>query len=192
MMVYPTFHVSLLCPFRGDSHPLRTSPAPPPVIIDDQEEQEITEIKAARVSGKLQYLLQWERCINASDMGRCCECTCGYKLEDFHHSNPRFPGPLSGSLFILPGQSSLPSIPTAKSPFENTVRNSSRRGQSVTLSFLLCLDRPEDSPPYMSCSVHSQATSLSHNIAFFSLVYSHSCVQSSSVFLSYDNFNFFP
>jgi hypothetical protein len=64
MKVHPVFHVSLLEPSASDSLPgqLDSQPEPPPIIVDDQEEWEVSEILDSRYFGcsrTLKYLVRW-------------------------------------------------------------------------------------------------------------------------------------
>jgi hypothetical protein len=98
--VYPVFHVSMLELSTPNSIPDHT---PPPVIIDEEPEYEISEIlnsKLDRRRGcKLLYLVRWSRYkgtnkktswIPANELGHAFEI-----VSEFHLCYPNKPGPLS-------------------------------------------------------------------------------------------------
>ena len=49
--IHPVFHVSMLEPATPNSFEGQTLPAPPPVIIQDEENYEISEILDSRIDG---------------------------------------------------------------------------------------------------------------------------------------------
>lgn len=92
---HPVFHVSLLEPYQVNDIPGRLVPEPPPIIIDGQEEFEVTEISNSRFAkGKgFQYLVHWlgyqkptwEHIANVSH--------CKDLIEEFHVRYPNKPKP---------------------------------------------------------------------------------------------------
>ena len=62
MRIHPVFHVSLLEHAATNPFPGQTTPAPPPIEIDGEEEYFVDSILDSRLYGrgrKLQYLVKW-------------------------------------------------------------------------------------------------------------------------------------
>jgi hypothetical protein len=60
MKIHPTFHVSLLDPYKKSTIPDRTQSPPPPVNIDDPTIYEVEQILDSRLfRRKLQYKVRW-------------------------------------------------------------------------------------------------------------------------------------
>ena len=61
MKIHPTFHASLLEPYKESTLPLRTQPPPPPIEMDDGDEWEVEEILDSKfIRRKLYYLVKWK------------------------------------------------------------------------------------------------------------------------------------
>ncbi|PRP78085.1 hypothetical protein PROFUN_13894 [Planoprotostelium fungivorum] len=59
--IYPVFHTSLLTPYVENTLVGRKRPAPPPVVIDGEQEYEVKAILDVRKRyGKTQYLVSWK------------------------------------------------------------------------------------------------------------------------------------
>ncbi|PRP74940.1 retrotransposable element protein [Planoprotostelium fungivorum] len=59
--IYPVFHTSLLTPYVENTLVGRKRPAPPPVVIDGEQEYEVEAILDVRKRyGKTQYLVSWK------------------------------------------------------------------------------------------------------------------------------------
>ncbi|PRP73341.1 retrotransposable element protein, partial [Planoprotostelium fungivorum] len=59
--IYPVFHTSLLTPYVENTLVGQKRPAPPPVIIDGEQEYEVEAILDVRKRyGKTQYLVSWK------------------------------------------------------------------------------------------------------------------------------------
>ena len=99
--VHPVFHVSMLEPAVLNG---RVQPPPPPIMVDDEPEFEISEILDTKINSchhacKLLYLVRWKgyegtneetSWILASELGHVSEL-----VVDFHKAYPAKPGPLS-------------------------------------------------------------------------------------------------
>ena len=60
MKVHPVFHVELLTKHETDTIPGRRQKPPDPVLVDEEEEYEVQEVRQSRRNrGKLQYLVHW-------------------------------------------------------------------------------------------------------------------------------------
>ena len=61
MHIHPVFHVSLLEPHKSSTIPGRSSPLPPPIIVDSEEEFEVEEVLDSKFMRKrLFYLVKWK------------------------------------------------------------------------------------------------------------------------------------
>ena len=102
--VHPVFHVSMLQPAPPNQIPNRVQPPPPPVLVDDEPEFEISEILDSKVDNrhhacKLLYLVRWTgyegtnketSWILATKLGHASEL-----IADSHKAYLAKPGPLS-------------------------------------------------------------------------------------------------
>ena len=102
--VHPVFHVSMLEPAVLNMIPDQVQPPPPPIMVDDEPEFEISEILDTKIDNrrhacKLLYLIHWTgykgtdeetSWILASELGHASEL-----VTDFHKAYPAKPGPLS-------------------------------------------------------------------------------------------------
>ena len=97
--IHPVFHVSLLEPFHPDDTPNRVHEPPPPVVVDNELEYEVSRIQDSRYRhGRLYYLVEWLGYEN-NDSERvtweAAENVSGSPrhIKDYHNSHPRKPGP---------------------------------------------------------------------------------------------------
>ena len=61
MKIHPVFHISLLEPYKDINIPGRSTPPPPYIEIDGQEEFEVQSILDSRIHrNQLQYLVEWK------------------------------------------------------------------------------------------------------------------------------------
>src|SRR6266481_1310406 len=102
-VVHPVFHVSMLEPAFPNPIPDRVQPPPPPILVNDEPEFEISEILDSKIDNrrracKLLYLVRWTgyegtneetSWILMSELGHASEL-----VTDFHASYPAKPGPL--------------------------------------------------------------------------------------------------
>ncbi len=102
--VHPVFHISMLEPATLNPIPDRVQPPPPPIMVDDEPEFEISEILDTKVDKrcracKLLYLVRWTgyegtdeetSWILASELGHASEL-----VSDFHAAYLAKLGPLS-------------------------------------------------------------------------------------------------
>ncbi|MBW0557332.1 hypothetical protein O181_097047 [Austropuccinia psidii MF-1] len=59
--IHPVFHISLLEPVKTSSIPNRHQEPPTPIIIEEEEEREVSQILESKLKrGKLWYLVKWE------------------------------------------------------------------------------------------------------------------------------------
>ena len=101
---HPVFHVSMLEPAFPNTIPDRVQPPPPPVMVNDELEFEISEILDTKIDNhrracKLLYLVHWTgykgtdketSWILTSELGHASEL-----VMEFHAKYPAKPGPLS-------------------------------------------------------------------------------------------------
>ena len=93
MNIHPVFHVSLLEPYVGSN---RTEDAPPPVLVEDEEEYEVEQVLDSRLHyRRLQYLVKWKGYSDTEnswlpepDLKHAAELT-----EEFHRRYPDKPRP---------------------------------------------------------------------------------------------------
>ncbi|MBW0482208.1 hypothetical protein O181_021923 [Austropuccinia psidii MF-1] len=58
--IHPVFHISLLEPVKTSTIPNWHQEPPPPIIIEDNEEWEVSQILDSNIKkGKLWYLVEW-------------------------------------------------------------------------------------------------------------------------------------
>jgi len=103
--VHPVFHISMLEPATPNPIPDRFQPPPPPIIVNDEPEFEISEILDSKIDNrrracKLLYLVRWTgyegtdeetSWILASELGHAAS----ELVVDFHSAYPAKSGPLS-------------------------------------------------------------------------------------------------
>ncbi|MBW0465515.1 hypothetical protein O181_005230 [Austropuccinia psidii MF-1] len=91
--IHPVFHISLL-------EPVKTSRPSPPIIIEEEEEWEVSQILDSKLKrGKLRYLVEWKGFSQDSERFTW-EPTekltnCPELVKDFHSLYPDKPGPNS-------------------------------------------------------------------------------------------------
>ncbi|MBW0548377.1 hypothetical protein O181_088092, partial [Austropuccinia psidii MF-1] len=98
--IHPVFHISLLEPVNTSTIPKRHQAPPLPIIIEEEEEWEVSQILDSRIKrGKLWYLLEWKAFSQDSErstweptesLKNCLEL-----VVDFHSLYPHKPGPNS-------------------------------------------------------------------------------------------------
>jgi len=102
--IHLVFHVSMLEPAPPNQIPNRVQPPPPPVLVDDEPEFEISEILDSKLDNrhracKLLYLVRWTgykgtdeetSWILATELGHTSKL-----ITDFHKAYQAKPGPLS-------------------------------------------------------------------------------------------------
>jgi hypothetical protein len=95
MKIHPVFHVSLLQPVDPD---FRVDVQPPPVIVDDTLEYEVSSILDSRIRrNRLEYLVHWK---GYGPSERTWEPSANLAnskelVQAFHQQYPKRPGPLS-------------------------------------------------------------------------------------------------
>ncbi|MBW0569931.1 hypothetical protein O181_109646 [Austropuccinia psidii MF-1] len=98
--VHPVFHVSLLEPVKQSTIPKQHQLPPPPVLVELQEECEVTQVLDSKFKrGKLWYLVEWKGFSEAAERTiweRASNLTRSPDLvKDFHSLYPEKPGPNS-------------------------------------------------------------------------------------------------
>ena len=96
MKIHPVFHVSLLEPIATDPLPGQTQPPPPPVIVDENEEFEISEILDSRYKGRsahktIEYLVKWTGYDHPTWEPSDNLENSPLAVEDFHNRYPNKP-----------------------------------------------------------------------------------------------------
>ena len=93
MKIWPTFHVSLLDPYKANTIPGRTQSPPPPVSIDDPTIYEVEEIlDSRRRRRRLQYKVRWTGYGPEDDQWvPASEVNSGELTEAFHAKYPGKP-----------------------------------------------------------------------------------------------------
>ncbi|MBW0573720.1 hypothetical protein O181_113435 [Austropuccinia psidii MF-1] len=96
--IHLVFHISLLEPVKTSTIPNRHQDFPPPIIIEEEEEWEVSQILDSKLKRRtLWYLVEWkgfskdsERCTwkPAENLKNCPE-----NVKDFHSLYPDKPGP---------------------------------------------------------------------------------------------------
>src|SRR6266481_6182608 len=108
-VVHPVFHVSMLEPAFLNPIPNHIQPPPPPILVNDEPEFEISKILDSKIDNhhcacKLLYLIHWTgykgtdeetSWILASKLGHASEL-----VIDFHASYPAKPGPLPSPSYL--------------------------------------------------------------------------------------------
>ena len=61
MRIHPVFHASLLEPYKGNTLPGHTQPAPLPIVVEGELEYVVDRILDSKIDrGKLKYYINWE------------------------------------------------------------------------------------------------------------------------------------
>ncbi|MBW0561725.1 hypothetical protein O181_101440 [Austropuccinia psidii MF-1] len=98
--IHPVFHISLLEPVKISRIPNRHQEPPPPIIIEGEDEWEVSQILASNLKrGKLWHLVEWKGFSQYSERFTW-ESTenlknCPQLVKDFHSLYPDNPGPNS-------------------------------------------------------------------------------------------------
>ncbi|MBW0490991.1 hypothetical protein O181_030706 [Austropuccinia psidii MF-1] len=98
--IHPVFHVSLLEQFKTSTIPNWHKEPSPPIIIEKEEEWEVSQILDSKIKrGKSWYLVEWKG-LSKDPEGSACEPTenhnnCPEPVKDFHSLYPYKPGPNS-------------------------------------------------------------------------------------------------
>jgi transposase InsO family protein len=92
--IHPVFHSSLLEVYYPNTIPERVTPAPPPVLIDEQLEWEVASILDSRRMGRgIQYLVRWKGHPGEDSWEPSRNIThCSNLLQDFHRTHPEAHG----------------------------------------------------------------------------------------------------
>ncbi len=61
MRIHPVFHAKLLEPYKASTLTGRTTPAPPPILVENELEYVVEEVLDSKIDrGKLRYYIEWE------------------------------------------------------------------------------------------------------------------------------------
>jgi hypothetical protein len=97
MRIHPVFHVSLLSPYRANTIPGRQqAPAPPPIVIDGNDEWELEKILDSRIHyRKLQYYVDWKGYTPAERTWEPADCLANAPelVKEYHRQFPQRPSP---------------------------------------------------------------------------------------------------
>ncbi|MBW0489103.1 hypothetical protein O181_028818 [Austropuccinia psidii MF-1] len=98
--IHPVFHISLLEPVNTSKIPNRQQELPPPIMIEEEEEWEVSQILDSNLKrGKLWYLAEWKGFSQDSERSTW-EATenlknCPDLIKNFHSLYPEKAGPNS-------------------------------------------------------------------------------------------------
>ncbi|MBW0520528.1 hypothetical protein O181_060243 [Austropuccinia psidii MF-1] len=110
--IHPVFHISLLEPVKTSTIPNRHQEPPHPIIIEEEEEWEVSQVLYSKIKrGKLWYLVEWKG-FSQDPERSTWEPTKNLKnlpelLKDFYSFYPDNPGPNSSrarSIIFLSGE----------------------------------------------------------------------------------------
>ncbi|MBW0490026.1 hypothetical protein O181_029741 [Austropuccinia psidii MF-1] len=96
--IHPVFHISLLELVKISTIPNWHQELPPPIIIEEEEEWEVSQILDSKIKrGKLSYLVEWKD-FSQDPERSTWEPTKNLKnfpelMKDFHSLYPDKPGP---------------------------------------------------------------------------------------------------
>ncbi|MBW0521464.1 hypothetical protein O181_061179 [Austropuccinia psidii MF-1] len=98
--LHPVFHISLFEPAKTSTIPNRNKNPPCPIIIEEEDEWEVSQILDSKFKrGKLWYLVEWKGFSQdperstwepAKNLKNCLEL-----VKNFHSLYPEKPGPSS-------------------------------------------------------------------------------------------------
>ncbi|MBW0561372.1 hypothetical protein O181_101087 [Austropuccinia psidii MF-1] len=97
---HPVFHISLLEPVKTSTIPNAHQEPPPPIIIEDKEGWDVSQILDSKLKRrKLWYLAEWEGFSQHSERSTLEPAenlkNCPELVKDFHSLYPEKPGPNS-------------------------------------------------------------------------------------------------
>ncbi|MBW0528132.1 hypothetical protein O181_067847 [Austropuccinia psidii MF-1] len=110
--IHPVCHISLLKPVKTSTIPNRHQEHPPPAIIEEEEELEVSQILDSKFKrGELWYLVEWKGSSQDSERSTW-EPTenlknCPELVKDLHYLYPENLGPNSSralSFMVLGGE----------------------------------------------------------------------------------------
>ena len=95
LQVHPTFHVSLLKPFRPSPFPSRVPQPSPPIDVQGEEEFEVEQLlDSRRRRGRIQYLVRWKGYGSQDDSWEDVRDVHAPRLQRlFHRRFPDLPCP---------------------------------------------------------------------------------------------------
>ncbi|MBW0547605.1 hypothetical protein O181_087320 [Austropuccinia psidii MF-1] len=98
--IHPVFHISLLEPVKTSAIPNWHQEPPPPTIIEEKEEWEVSQILDSMLKRrKLWYLVEWKGFSQDSEISTWESAenlkNCFELVKDFHSLYPDKPGPNS-------------------------------------------------------------------------------------------------
>src|SRR6201996_8406018 len=88
--IHPTFHATLLTPYKETREHGINFTEPPPDLIDRQQEWEVEKVLGSRQRhNQLQYLIRWKGLSKAHDSWEpLTHISTNQLIEDFHQKNP--------------------------------------------------------------------------------------------------------
>ncbi|MBW0587565.1 hypothetical protein O181_127280 [Austropuccinia psidii MF-1] len=98
--IHPVFHISLLDPVKTSTIPNRHQEPLPPIIIEEEEEWEVSQILDSKLKRReLWYLVEWKGFSQDSERSTWDPTenlkNCPELVKDFNSLYPDKPGPIS-------------------------------------------------------------------------------------------------